>query len=638
MVSIRHQKLLSAGLVGLVALVVTQAVSSGPASTGMPTAQGGLVNGAIFFWGPQARMAINADGSGLVKLRYPGLISPDGTKVIVGETDIVDLDGGGRRRVFGDGEAYDLAWSPDAESIAYRARQGDGYVLYRFDLPTGRKTKLTDGPDDLAPAWSPDGRSIAFTRETSLYVMNAEGSNQRKLADNADWTNFAAAGAWAPDGRRIAFSASEDDSLDIVDADGANRRTLVADVSTPEFAWAPDGSKLAFSGLVGDREAAFVIDPNGSARTRIADGKQMSAPAWSPDGTKIALSFGDPADVWVMKADGTSKKRLTQALRFGGENDDPQWDPLGRRTSQLPGSPASPAGSSESRGGPRSLRAKFPISAIAADGLHVAYVLDNPCQEVESWSPGRRVTVFQAETFDCTSGGGGGIRDVAMAGSRLAWIAWQQTNHLYTEVWVATVGRPNPNSVHSEDDVEIDRLEGDGTAIVFTTDPGSTVLWRVAGNRALKIATRANIRGIALAGGSIAVWNRGRVEVLTLDGGRRLEKEHRNVAGVALTERNLAVLSEGNLDVYETRRGRRLRSWPLRGWRLADAYGDLAVLARPGDVQVIRLSDGRRRTFATPNASIPLADLERPGLFYSYNLQRGAYRGRILFIAMRNLL
>jgi dipeptidyl aminopeptidase/acylaminoacyl peptidase len=632
----------SALLSGLVALGIPAARSSGRPAEGVPTAHRGAANGAIFFSGAQGGMAINVDGSGLVKLRHPGLMSPDGTRVIVGGTGIVNLDGSGRRVVFRDDEAYDLAWSPDSQSIAYRATSGADfeYLLYRFDLATGKKTRLTEGPGDSSPTWSPDSRSIAFIRNTSLYVMNADGSRERKLADNATDT-ISAAGAWEPNGRRFAFKASEGDTLDIVDADGANRRTLVAGIFEPEFAWAPDGTKLAFSGLVGDRVAAFVIDRDGSGRTRLADvpgSGDMSAPVWSPDGTRIALSFGTPDDVWVVNVNGKGRKRLTKAIQYGGANSDPVWDPVGRRTSQLPGARTPHAGSTETVTGSRLLRTKRAIAAIAADGFRVAYVLGNVCPEIESWSPGRRVTVFQAtSSVDCDAFVDAGIVSVAMAGSRVAWIPWQQNNHLYIDLVMATIARPNPFSVVSEYDVEIDRLRGDGSTFVFTTHPDRRKVWRFTGNRVVHIATRANISGIALAANSIAHWSRRRVEITDLDGRRRIVKEFRDLRGVALTERNLAVLDGDNLEVYEASRGRHVRSWSLKGWRLVDADGDLAVLVRRGAVQVIRLSDGRRRTFTTPNAAMPLADLERPGLFYAYNMRHGVYPGRIVFIGVRDL-
>jgi TolB protein len=35
--------------------------------------------------------------------------------------------------------------------------------------------------DGAQPSWSPDGQKIAFQKQTDIYVMNADGSGQRKL-------------------------------------------------------------------------------------------------------------------------------------------------------------------------------------------------------------------------------------------------------------------------------------------------------------------------------------------------------------------------------------------------------------------------------------------------------------------------
>ena len=60
-------------------------------------------------------------------------------------------------------------------------------------------------------AWSPDGTEIAFRsfrngNTADIFVMNADGSNQRNLTQNnitADWYP-----TWSPDGTKIAFNST----------------------------------------------------------------------------------------------------------------------------------------------------------------------------------------------------------------------------------------------------------------------------------------------------------------------------------------------------------------------------------------------------------------------------------------------
>jgi hypothetical protein len=87
------------------------------------------------------------------------------------------------------------------------------------------------GPPEVArpPAWSPDGRKIAFVSERDrnygIYVMNADGSGQRRLTGNADPN---AGQAWSPDGRKIAFlrPGGRTSELYVMNADGSGQRRL----------------------------------------------------------------------------------------------------------------------------------------------------------------------------------------------------------------------------------------------------------------------------------------------------------------------------------------------------------------------------------------------------------------------------
>jgi TolB protein len=67
-------------------------------------------------------------------------------------------------------------------------------------------TRTTTAYENV-PVWSPDGKKIAFTRRdvrdtnTSIYAMNADGTGQTRLTDDA--LAFSRL-AWSPEGERIA--------------------------------------------------------------------------------------------------------------------------------------------------------------------------------------------------------------------------------------------------------------------------------------------------------------------------------------------------------------------------------------------------------------------------------------------------
>jgi hypothetical protein len=92
--------------------------------------------------------------------------------------------------------SYDAAWSPKGDQIVYVSTEPGNDEIFAMD-PSGENVKrLTNNTWewDKHPSWSPDGSQIVFwsNRESGrrqLWIMSADGSNQRKLLDSAynDW-------------------------------------------------------------------------------------------------------------------------------------------------------------------------------------------------------------------------------------------------------------------------------------------------------------------------------------------------------------------------------------------------------------------------------------------------------------------
>jgi TolB protein len=227
----------------------------------------------------------------------------------------------------------DPAYSPDGTKLAFTSDQDGDYDIYVKDLASGQTTQLTNdgeegGLPDRRSAWSPDGKKIVFDDQNDLWVMDADGSDRRRLTDTPDVSEWQA--AWSPDATKIAFQ-SEDD-IWVMDADGSDRKNLTRTPTLQDgyASWSPNGRRIAWEKQSRADAPADVwkMNADGSRKIRLTffagyDG----APAWSPDGGKIAFirnSQGD-TDVWKMNSsDGSQKTNITNN---DFDESDPDWQP-----------------------------------------------------------------------------------------------------------------------------------------------------------------------------------------------------------------------------------------------------------------------------------------------------------------------
>jgi hypothetical protein len=182
---------------------------------------------------------------------------------------------------------------------------------------------------------------IAFvsTRDGNgeIYVMNADGSNPRRLTNYPLWDGFP---DWSPDGTQIAYYSyvnSKNWVIKVMDADGSNPRQLTdsgACDGAPHWSPAPPGggtggARITYDSgdCTGDHREIYVIGVDGGTPVNLSNNAADDLlAAWSPDGTRLVFSSNRDGnyEIYVMDADGSNVRRLTDNP---AEDHAPAWSP-----------------------------------------------------------------------------------------------------------------------------------------------------------------------------------------------------------------------------------------------------------------------------------------------------------------------
>jgi hypothetical protein len=528
------------------------------------------------------------------------------------------------------------ALSPDGRMVAYAFGPRGAIAVVRTD---GRARRVLPAFQADEMDWSPDGKTLVYrswnAKGVPAVVIQPLRGHRRVLARKASTPK------WSPDGRWITYSGVN--GLWLVRPDGQGRHRLGLD---GHFDWSADGRSLA---VATGRGIAFVR-ANGrvSSRIRLPGFLDVWKLLWAPGGRSLFIERSEPHQIWVVGVRGRGLRRVTHF----GNNFLLGWTWLvpTRR-------PVRPLPPSVRVIGPTTVVTDRPIRVLSADGDHVAFPAEATaadCGHVAVWTPATKALGRFFTPAKCRWPTESVIYDLELAGSRAAWATQSQCgNACDDDLYASQLGARSSehlafgNSDNGDPPLDF-HVHGHGGVLVFND---RSRLVQIGSGRE-RCQERGGLDSVcttlrrgahsglvdSVSGGLIAV--REDEAAAILDDHGRLVRVFPLGAGEINAARldggRLAVARAGAIEVYDVSTGAGVLQRPLPArFRLVDVDGGIAVLLRNNIVMLLRLEDGRSVTL-TPGRSPVLAELEAPGLYYSYGTRDD--HGRVVFMPRAEIL
>jgi len=238
----------------------------------------------------------------------------------------------------------DIAADEERQSRIAFVSNRDGYQrIYVMDADGGNQRPLTDPEygEDTHPVWSPDGTTLAFISTSDagsdIHLVDANGTNRRNLTNSRDLRETAI--AWSPDSGSVAYFATAPEAdgrgyiraLDSVYPEPANLWGW--DINRLD--WSPDGESFVYRWRLPTeqccRSGVTVKSVDGASSLEIGTRVyQPSSPAWSRNGLAIAMSAAglDTGHILVTDAEGANPRLYHPPP--GSWAYWPTWSPDGR--------------------------------------------------------------------------------------------------------------------------------------------------------------------------------------------------------------------------------------------------------------------------------------------------------------------
>ena len=174
-------------------------------------------------------------------------------------------------------------------------------------------------------------KSVGTRDVKEIYFADYDGFNARRVTRTG---TLNVAPAWSPNGQAIAYSSWRPAGQfgtfqDIIVSHIYKGLRQTPANGSPEKqsylpAWSPDGTKLAFTLSQGGNQEIYVMNADGTDVRRLTNHPDIdTSPTWSPTGTQIAWASGRGGNpqIYIMNADGTGQRKITSE----GWADRPTW-------------------------------------------------------------------------------------------------------------------------------------------------------------------------------------------------------------------------------------------------------------------------------------------------------------------------
>jgi TolB protein len=200
------------------------------------------------------------------------------------------------------------------------------FQIFTMNPDGSELSQLTFEGSNFEPQWSPDGNLIIFvstrTGNREIYLMNADGSNHKKLTSNPGWDGFP---DWSPDGSSIAYQSDKSGNQDIwlMNPDGSSQTNITSQHLSSEAYpnWSPNGNQLAFSSNRDGNEEIYIMNTDGSNPVRLTNRDLADySPTWSTDGERICFNSNNEAlddyRIWSIDANGENLQEIGSYYGF----------------------------------------------------------------------------------------------------------------------------------------------------------------------------------------------------------------------------------------------------------------------------------------------------------------------------------